>query len=313
MHKSILIIMAATAAATLNMQASQAVRLPASPAQVVSPTIPKTYSLADTKVDLDRADLYERFDRELTSAAYTHGNTLLTIKRANKYFPVMAPILRKAGVPEDLLYLACVESYLNPRALSGAKAAGIWQFMPATAKQYGLEVNDEVDERYNLVKATEAAAKYLQAARDKYGDWMTAMASYNAGQGRISSELDQQAVDNALDLYLNDETSRYIFRILATKAIMQNPRAFGYELKAEQLYFPMEYDEVEVSTPVASWADWAQEHGITYSQLRDANPWIRARKLTNSAGRSYTVLVPKKDSTRRSTQVQKVYDKRFIQ
>lgn len=313
MHKSILIIMAATAAATLNMQASQAVRLPASPAQVVSPTIPKTYSLADTKVDLDRADLYERFDRELTSAAYTHGNTLLTIKRANKYFPVMAPILRKAGVPEDLLYLACVESYLNPRALSGAKAAGIWQFMPATAKQYGLEVNDEVDERYNLVKATEAAAKYLQAARDKYGDWMTAMASYNAGQGRISSELDQQAVDNALDLYLNDETSRYIFRILATKAIMQNPRAFGYELKAEQLYFPMEYDEVEVSTPVANWADWAQEHGITYSQLRDANPWIRARKLTNSTGRSYTVLVPKKDSTRRSTQVQKVYDKRFIQ
>lgn len=310
MRKYLLYIAALTA--PLGMQAAQAIKLHNGPAQVVSPTIPKTYSLAGTEVDLDRADLYERFDRELTSAAYTHGNTLLTIKRANKYFPVMAPILRRAGVPDDLLYLACVESYLNPRAISGVKAAGIWQFMPATAKQYGLEVSDEVDERYNLVKATEAAAKYLKAARDKYGDWITAMASYNAGQGRISTQLDQQDVDNALDLYLNDETSRYIFRILATKAIMEHPGSFGYELRADQLYYPMDFDEVTVAEPVADWADWAKQHGITYSQLREANPWIRDRKLTNAAGRSYTVLVPKADSTRRSTQHKAVFNPAWV-
>lgn len=304
MHRYLLLMLAALSAT--------APALAESPARVVSPTIPAVYTLANDTVDLDRADLYERFDRELTSAAYTHGNTMLTIKRANKYFPVMAPILREAGVPEDLLYLACVESYLNPRALSGAKAAGVWQFMPATAKQYGLEVSDEVDERYNLAKATAAAAKYLQAAYDKYGDWMTAMASYNAGQGRISTELDRQAVDSAVDLYLNDETSRYIFRILATKAIMQNPHAFGYDLKRDQLYFPMEYTEVTVDGPVDSWADWAREHDITYGQLREANPWIRARNLTNRDGRRYTVLVPTPADTRRSTQAHKVYDSRWV-
>lgn len=144
--------------------------------------------------------MYERFDRELTSLTYTHGNTMLIIKRANRYFPVMAPILKRNGVPLDVLYLACVESSLNPRAYSPAKAAGIWQFIASTAKQYGLEVNDEVDERYDLEKATAAACRYLKKAYEKYGDWPTVFASYNGGMTRISKELEAQGVDNAFDL-----------------------------------------------------------------------------------------------------------------
>ena len=156
-------------------------------ATVVSPVVPSSITFCGKKVDLDRADIFERFDRELTSMAYTHGNTLLTIKRANKYFPQMAPVLTRNGVPQDLLYLACVESYLSNRAYSPAKAAGVWQFLASTAKQYGLEVSDEVDERYNLEKATDAAARMLKSLYNKYGDWATAMAAYNGGPARISS------------------------------------------------------------------------------------------------------------------------------
>ena len=250
--------------------------------KVVSPDIPASATLCGKKVDLDRTDMYERLDRELTSMAYTHGTTLLTLKRANKLFPVMAPILKKNGVPQDMLYLACVESSLNTRALSGAKAGGIWQFMPATAKQYGLEVSDEVDERYNVEKATAAACRYLKNALAKYGgDWSAVLASYNGGMARITSELEKQQAKEAFDLYLTDETSRYIFRVMAMKMIMENPAAYGFDLRREQLYYPLEYKEVQVSGPVDDWATWAKQQGISYQQLREDNPWIRARKLTN--------------------------------
>ena len=261
---------------------------------------------AGKTVDLDRIDMYERFDRELTSMAYTHGNTLLTIKRANRYFPVIAPILRSMGVPADMIYLACIESYLNPRAYSPAKAAGIWQFVPATAKQYGLEVGDEVDERYDVEKATRAAARYLLDAYRKYGNWESAAASYNCGQGRITAELGKQAVKTAYDLYLNDETSRYMFRLLAMKAIMENPGAFGFKLRSNQLYQPVEYTVETVVGPVEDWAQWAKNRGITYAQLRDANPWIRARQLTNKGGKSYNVRIPKQHSLYRSKQQKSV-------
>ena len=282
-------------------------------ANVVSPEIPASTTLCGKKVNLDRADMYERLDRELTSMSYTHGTTLLTIKRANKYFPIIAPIMRKNGVPEDVLYLACVESNLNPRALSGAKAGGIWQFMPATAKQYGLEVSDEVDERYNIEKATAAACKYLKNALAKFGgNWSSVMASYNGGMGRVSSELEKQNAENAFDLYLTDETSRYMFRIMAMKLIMENPPAYGYRLRRDQLYYPTEYKEVKVSGPVEDWAEWAQSQGISYRQLRDDNPWIRARKLTNKAGKTYTVKVPVNGTTHRSKQKKTVYNENWI-
>lgn len=280
---------------------------------VYNPPVPSSMTFCGQKVDMDITDYYERLDRELTSLTYTHGNTLLMLKRANRYFPVMAPILRKNGMPDDLLYLACVESTLNPRAVSGAKAAGMWQFMPSTAKEYGLEVSDEIDERFNIEKATAAACRYFKKALSQYGgDWMSVMASYNAGMARISSQLDRQGADNALGLYLVDETMRYPFRIMATKAIMEHPGAYGFLITADQLYQPRVVKRVDVSGPVDDWAEWARQQGISYLELRDENPWIRSSKLTNKNGKIYTVRVPLRESGRRSTSGRSVYNPSWI-
>jgi hypothetical protein len=279
---------------------------------IINPTIPKSMQFCGETVDLDRVDMFERLDRELTALLYGHGNTLLTIKRANKYFPVIVPILKENGVPMDVAYLACVESYLNQRAYSGAKAAGIWQFIASAATQYGLEVSDEVDERYNLEKATAAACRYLKSAYAKYGNWESAMASYNGGQGRISSELSKQQVSSSFDLYLTDETSRYVFRIMAMKAILDNPKTFGFHLTEQQLYQPVDCEVVEVSDSVASWVDWAKEHGITYAQLREENPWIRAQTLTNKSGKMYKVRVPKAGSLKRTSRKSHVYNNNWV-
>lgn len=273
-----------------------------------NPVTPTTITVCGEDIDLDREDLFERYDRELTSFVYSHSSTLLMLKRANRYFPILAPILQEYGIPQDILYLACIESTLNPRAVSSAKAAGIWQFMPSTAKQYGLEVNDEVDERYNIEKATAAACRYLKSAYRKYGNWPSVMASYNAGQGRISTELEKQMQTNALDLYLNDETSRYFFRVAALSRIFDNPAAYGFRLYPEQFYMPVDCEVVEVDTPVDDWAVWASEHGITYAMLKDENPWIRDRKLTNKNGKTYKVRVPKKDSVYRSKNDIRLYN-----
>lgn len=275
---------------------------------VVNPTVPKKVKFANNDIELDRIDMAERLDRELTAMAYTHGNTLLTIKRANRYFPVIMPILKANGLPTDLAYLACIESNLNPRALSGAKAAGIWQFMPATAREYGLEVNDYVDERYNIEKATQAACRYLSNAYKKYGNWESAAASYNGGMGRISSELSSQQQTSAYDLYLTDETSRYMFRLLAMKMIMEHPSRYGYRLTADQLYQPLETTDVLVEGPVEDWAQWAIDHGISYMTLREANPWIRAKSLPNKDGKTYMVKVPTEKTLHRSSQKKHVYN-----
>lgn len=266
---------------------------------VYSPRVPAKITFCGKTVDLDPVEMYERFDRELTSLTYTHGNTMLIIKRANRFFPVMAPILKSNGVPQDVLYLACVESSLNPRAYSPAKAAGIWQFIASTAKQYGLEVNDEVDERYDLEKATAAACRYLKKAYGKYGDWPTVFASYNGGMTRISNELDAQSVGSAFDLYLTDETTRYPHRIMAMKTIMENPAAYGFHLSDSQLYQPRRYREVKIDSAVADWPAWARSQGINYQQLREENPWIRAKKLTNKNGKTYTVKIPLEESRSR--------------
>ena len=278
-------------------------------AEVYCPEVPASVKLCGKTIDLDRADMYERYDRELSSIVYTHGNTMLIIKRANRYFPEIAPILRANGVPEDLLYLACVESSLNPRAYSPAKAAGFWQFIPSAAKEYGLEVNDEVDERYNLEKATAAACRYLKKAYGRYGDWPSAMAAYNGGQARISRELDAQDADTSLDLYLAEETTRYPYRVMAMKTVLENPAKYGFRLRDNQLYQPHKFKTVEVSGPVEDWPTWAKEHGITYSVLREENPWIRAKKLTNKAGKTYKVRIPEAKSMSRRTAGTTTYNK----
>lgn len=279
---------------------------------VVNPSIPSSVKFAGREIDLDPIHMWERLDRELTAITYTHGNTLLAIKRANRYFPVLAPILKKNGLPADMIYLAVIESTLNPRALSPAKAAGLWQLMPATGKEYGLEVNDDVDERYDPVKATEAASRYLKNAYAKYGNWESVAASYNGGMARISKELGAQQAESAFNLYLADETMRYIFRMLAMKLIMENPSAYGFNLTADQLYQPIVYKTVEVSGPVDDWAAWAKEQGIDYLTLREHNPWIRSKSLPNKTGKTYKVNIPSRDSLSRSRQKVSVYNPAWV-
>ncbi len=281
-------------------------------ADVRNPRLPASIDFAGQKIDLNRTDVYERLDRELTAMTYTHGNTLLQIKRANRYFPIMEPILKKNGVPSDLLYLACIESTLNPRAVSPAKAAGLWQFMPATAREYGLEVNEYVDERLDPVKSTEAACRYLKNAYNRYGNWENTAASYNAGMGRISNELANQEVGSAYELWLADETMRYVFRLLAAKIVMENASQFGFALSADQLYQPYEYDVVEVNGPVDDWNAWAKEHDTTYYLVREHNPWIRSKSLPNASGKTYKVLIPKPESLDRRKIKTKVYNHNWI-
>ncbi|NDW09132.1 lytic transglycosylase domain-containing protein [Dysgonomonas sp. 520] len=275
--------------------------------------VPSEVTFAGEKLKLDRYDLYERYDREINSFTYLHSSTLLIIKKANRYFPIIEPILKANGIPDDFKYLAVIESMLNPRAISTAKAAGLWQFMPSTATQYGLEVSSQVDERYSVEKSTVAACKYLKNAYNRYGNWASVAMSYNAGMGRISSELEQQQVEDSTDLWLVEETSRYYFRMLAVKSIFENPKRYGYIIKAEQLYKPIDFKEVRVRESVSDLATFAQNNGITYAQLKDFNSWLRDRSLTINPKKpkEYTILIPTQESLYYDGKV-KVHDKNWV-
>ena len=277
-----------------------------------SPDVPASITFAGEQISFDRLDMAERMDRELISIIYGQTNTLLCFKRANRHFPLLARILKEQDIPQDFLYLACTESTMDVNAYSPAHAAGLWQLLAATGRQYGLEVNDEVDERYDPERSTLAACKYLRAAYNKYGHWPTVAASYNAGMGKISGELSKQDVRTSFDLHLVQETSRYVFRILAYKMIFENPKRFGYKLYTNQLYQPVEYKIVEVTTSVGNWVAWAKQQGITYAQLREANPWIRATKLTNNSGKTYKVRIPTNNQLYRSRRSFKAYDKAWV-
>lgn len=282
-------------------------------ATVCAPDIPKDIKFCGDKINFDRIDMAERLDRELTVTVFSHTQTSLIIKRANRYFPKLIELIKENKMPEDLIYLAVAESAMDINAYSSAGAAGIWQFMPATAKQYGLEVNDDVDERYDPEKETVAACKYFRDAYSKYGNWATVCASYNAGMGKISNELQRQQVGSALDLRLVSETSRYVFRIIAYKIFLNNPKHFGYRIHSDQLYQPMEYKTITVNSTVDNWVTWARENGgITYAQLRDANPWIRSYKLPNSSGKVYKVRIPTHKSLFRSKAGKKVYNHNWV-
>lgn len=262
---------------------------------VTPPDVPKQASFAGKSIELTSYDRRERMDRELSSFTFMHSTTMLMVKRANRYFPIIEPILKANGIPDDFKYLMVIESNLNTLARSPVGASGLWQFMDTTGRSHGLEVNNNVDERYNIKKATIAACDYLKEAYAKYGDWITVAASYNAGKGRISGELNKQMVSNAMDLWLNEETSRYMFRILAAKQVFNNPKEFGFLLKKESLYPSIPYKEVKVTTEITDLAQFAKQNGITYAQLKDANPWLRARSLENRSGKTYTLLIPTKE------------------
>ena len=237
------------------------------------------------------ADVQERLDKEMITNMNYHTNTTLVIKRANKVFPIIEPILAKYGVPDDFKYLAVIESSLV-NAVSPAGARGVWQFMPATAKEKGMEVSDEVDERYHLEKSTEAACKYLLVAKEKFGSWTLAAASYNGGMNGISKKMEEQQVDNYYDLLLTEETSRYVFRILALKEIMKNSDKYGFRIPNEALYYNIPTRKLVIDSSITDLAKFAKSQGVNYKILKIHNPWLRDKKLTNTSGKKYEIEIP---------------------
>lgn len=257
------------------------------------PQVPVYMVFAGDTVRFDRPDFRERMDRELISFTYMHTNSTLMLKRSRRYFEIVVPILRQEGIPEDLKYLMAIESNLDPKAVSSAGAAGLWQFTRATAQTYGLECNGEVDERYHIEKETVAACKFFKDAFAKYGNWMTVAASYNAGQAGISRRLADQHQTSALELWLPEETARYLFRLLSVKMLFEHPAAFGFDVPESERYpYVKPRETVTVSDPVPSLVDFAEKHGTTYARLKEANLWLRDSKLTNKNRKAYKILIP---------------------
>jgi len=252
---------------------------------------PQEISFAGNKVPMDDPEVYERLDREIHSNAYFHSNTILYFKRANRWFPVIEPILKLNNIPDDFKYLSLIESGLQ-NVVSPAGATGYWQFLEATGKEYGLEINDEVDERYHVEKATQAACNYLNDAYEIYKNWELVAASYNAGKSLISSELERQKATNYYDLLLNSETERYVFRILAAKHIMENPNDFGFNIRKKDLYPPLNYTELKIDSSISDFADFAHEYELSYKALKYFNPWLRQGYLKNPSNKSYTIKLP---------------------
>jgi membrane-bound lytic murein transglycosylase D len=252
---------------------------------------PVEVDFSGEKTPLQISDVRERFDKELLINANLHSSTILIIKRANRAFPIIEPILKKYNVPDDFKYLAVIESALT-NAVSSAGARGVWQFMPDTAKGIGMEVNDGVDERYHLEKSTEAACKYLLTAKEKFGSWTLAAASYNGGMNGIYRKIDEQKVTDYYDLALTDETSRYVFRILALKEIMKSPEKYGFNLFSTDLYESLPSKKIEVDSTINDLADFAKTQGINYKILKIHNPWLRDKKLLNPTKKKYQIEIP---------------------
>jgi len=253
---------------------------------------PTDVDFAGEKVPLAQLDVRENLDRELLVNTYWQSQTILFIKRANRYFPVIEPILKKNGIPEDFKYLAVAESGLT-NVVSPSDAVGFWQFLEGTAKEYGLEVNSEVDERYHLEKSTEAACRYLLESHKKYINWTLTAASYNVGRNGLDKQIGRQKELNYYDLLLGDETERYVFRILSYKLILQNPSEYGFFVGENHLYPPIPFYEVSINGKVADFADFAKSYGISYKILKWMNPWLRESFLTNASGKTYYIKIPK--------------------
>src|SRR5690554_4491280 len=254
--------------------------------------LPENPNFAGEPVPLKNPDILERFEREIYVNAYWHSNTIMLMKRAGKFLPIIEPILAKNGIPDDFKYLAMIESGLM-NVVSPAGARGFWQFMESTGKEYKLEINREVDERYHLEKSTQAACDYLKTAYARFGNWTNVAASYNMGIAGLTRRINNQQMPNYYDLYLNEETSRYLFRILAIKEIFENPKKHGFAFQNDDLYRMPTFRELMVAERIDDLASWAIKHNSNYKELKIYNPWLRSDKLTlASKGRSYKILLP---------------------
>lgn len=253
--------------------------------------MPSTLDFAGENIPLNLYYVSEALERELLVNVYWHSSTLLLLKRANRWLPVIEPILKRNGIPDDFKYLAMIESNLS-NSRSPAGAAGFWQFLEGTAKEYQLEVTEQIDERYHLEKATEAACRYFRKAYAKYNSWALVAAAYNAGTKRIDDFLLRQQTDSYFDLLMAEETERYLYRILAMKLIHGKPTAYGFYPDTNRLYEPLSFKEVVVNESIPSLIDFARLHGVSYKLLRMFNPWLRTHELTVKPGKTYILKIP---------------------
>ena len=253
--------------------------------------LPDNLNLAGERVPVEIPDVKERMDRELLVNTYWQSNGLLLIKRANKYFPILEPLLKKHNLPDDFKFLALAESGFIDET-SSAGAAGMWHFMKKTGKEYGLEINNNVDERYHIEKSTKVAAEYLKKAKERLGSWTLAAAAYNAGNYGVAKRLETQQVINYYDALLPDETERYIFRILALKEVINNPKKYGFIFEQDDLYTLPKTKTVKVDTVITNIASFAKKFGITYKELKIHNPWLRENKLNNKSRKLYEIKIP---------------------
>ena len=252
---------------------------------------PANMNFCGEKVDLKSEDIWERMDKELLKNIYWQSNTMLYLKRANKFFPIIEPILKANNIPDDFKYLAVIESGLED-VISPSGAAGFWQILKGTAKEYGLEVNPAIDERYNLEKSTLIACRYLQKAYGKFGSWTLAAASYNKGQNGVRRLIEKQGTNNYYNLYLNSETSRYVFRIIAVKEILENPKKYGFIYREKDLYVMPKYKTIEIDATISDLANFATANGTNYKLLKQLNPWLRNTSLPDKSRRKYILKIP---------------------
>jgi hypothetical protein len=263
--------------------------------KIVSPELPTYLEFAGEKIPTENFEVYERMEREFLSNTYWHSATILAIKRANRWFPVIEPILKKNNIPDDFKYLSVAESNLD-NVVSPAGATGFWQFMEEAGEKYGLEINSQIDERYHVEKSTEAACKYLKDSYDMFGSWITSAASYNMGQDGVKKQQERQKAKNYFNLVLNSETSRFVARIVSLKCILQNPEKYGFDIKEEEKYKPIEFTEVVLDSSAEDLADYAASLGVNYFILKMYNPWLRDNYLTNKTRMAYTIRLPSEGS-----------------
>ncbi|MGB0404127.1 MAG: lytic transglycosylase domain-containing protein [Salibacteraceae bacterium] len=259
--------------------------------KVYSLNLPQGITFAEESIPLQLIDVSEKLDRELLVNTYWQSNGLLLIKRAHRWFPIIEPILKKNNIPNDFKYLALIESGLT-QIVSPAGATGFWQIMKATGKENGLTINKEIDERYNVEKSTEVACKYLNEAYGRFGSWTLAAASYNMGMNGLAKQLNRQKVNNYYDLLLNDETGRYLYRIIALKHIMNQPEKFGFNFRNTDLYPTIPTTEIVLDSGVSNFAWYARELNINYKVLKYFNPWLRQSYLTNAKKDTYLIKIP---------------------